>query len=132
MATRREIMATNPRTGDAAVDRREANHPDKPEGPVSAAIIAGGIGALALGIFTTLAEMSEPFKNFLNFYDPVGPLAGKTTYAVVVWLISWVVLHVMYKDKAVMSRKALTVALILVALGVLGTFPIFFQAFAAE
>lgn len=125
-------MATKPRTGDPAVDRLEADYPDKPEGPVSAAIIAGGIGALTLGIFTTLAEMSEPIKNFLNFYNPVGPLAGKTTYAVIVWLISWIVLHIMYKDKPMESRKALTVALILVALGVLGTFPIFFQAFAAE
>jgi hypothetical protein len=125
-------MATNARTGATAPDNLEAEYPDKPEGPVSAAIIAGGIGALALGIFTTLAEMSEGFKDFLNFYNPVGPLSGKTTYAVVVWLISWLVLHVMYKDKAVESRRALTVALILVALGVLGTFPIFFQAFAAE
>ena len=27
---------------------------DKPEGPIAAAIIAGGIGAAALGLFTTL------------------------------------------------------------------------------
>ncbi len=125
-------MTTNPSAGDPAVVDLEAEYPDKPEGPISAAIIAGGIGALVLGILTTLAEMSESIKDFLNFYDPVGPLAGKTTYAVVVWLISWIVLHVMYKDKAIESRKALTVALILLALGVLGTFPIFFQAFAAE
>jgi hypothetical protein len=125
-------MATNSRTGATAPDDLEAEYPDKPEGPVSAAIIAGGIGCFALGVFTTLAEMSEGFRDFLNFYNPVGPLSGKTTYAVVVWLISWVVLHMMYRDKAVESRKALTVALILVALGVLGTFPIFFQAFAAE
>jgi hypothetical protein len=125
-------MTTNARTGATAPDNLETEYPDKPEGPVSAAIIAAGIGALALGIFTTLSEMSEGVRDFLNFYDPVGPLSGKTTYAVVVWLISWVVLHIMYKDKAVESRKALTVALVLVALGVLGTFPIFFQAFAAE
>jgi hypothetical protein len=125
-------MATNARTGATAPDNLEVEYPDKPEGPVSAAIIAGGIGSLALGIFTTLAEMSEGFKDFLNFNNPVGPLSGKTTYAVVVWLVAWVILHVMYKDKAFESRKALTVALILVALGVLGTFPIFFQAFAAE
>jgi hypothetical protein len=125
-------MATNPRTDVPTTDPLEAEYPDKPEGPISAAIIAGGIGVLALGIFTTLAEISEPFKNFLNFYKPVGPLAGKTTYAVVIWLISWVVLHFLYKDRAMESRKALTVALILVALGVLGTFPLFFQAFAPE
>jgi hypothetical protein len=125
-------MASNARAGATAPDNVEVDYPDKPEGPVSAAIIAGGIGCLALGVFTTLAEISEGFKDFLNFYDPVGPLSGKTTYALVVWLISWVVLHIMYRDRATESRKALSVALILVALGVLGTFPIFFQAFASE
>jgi hypothetical protein len=125
-------MATNERADATGPDNLEAEYPDKPEGPVSAAIIAAGIGSLALGIFTTLAEVSEGFKDFLNFNNSVGPLSGKTTYAVVVWLISWVVLHFMYKNKPMESRKALTVALILVALGVLGTFPIFFQAFASE
>jgi hypothetical protein len=105
---------------------------DKPEGPISAAILAGGVFALALGILTTLAEASEDIKDFLNLYDPVGPLAGKTIGAVVIWVVAWVVLHLMYRDKALESRKALTAALILVALGVVGTFPIFFQAFAAD
>ena len=36
----------------------EIEYPDRPEGPISAAIIAGGIGALALGVVTTLAEAS--------------------------------------------------------------------------
>ena len=108
----------------------ELDHADKPEGPVAAAVLAAGVGALALGILTTLAEASTGFKDFLNFYDPVGPLSGKTIGAVVVWLVAWGVLHLRYRDKAIESRKALTVALILVALGVLGTFPIFFQAFA--
>ncbi|GAB3243937.1 hypothetical protein [Nocardioides dilutus] len=103
---------------------------DKPEGPISAAILAGGVFALALGILTTLAEASVDIKDFLNFYDPVGPLSGKTIGAVVIWVVAWVVLHLMYRDKALESRKALTAALVLIALGVVGTFPIFFQAFA--
>ena len=105
-------------------------YPDKPEGPVAAAILAGGIGSFAVGLLTTLAEMSTSIKDFLNFYDPVGPLAGKTTYAMAIWLVSWVILHFAYRRQPIETRTALTIALVLVALGTLGTFPIFFQAFA--
>jgi hypothetical protein len=105
---------------------------DKPEGPISAAILAAGVYAVALGFFTTVAEASESFKEKLALDDGVGPLSGKTIYAVVVWIVAWVVLHFVYRDKEVESRKALTTALILIAIGVVGTFPIFFQAFAPE
>lgn len=105
---------------------------DPPEGPVSAAIIAGGIGSAALGFFTTLAEANEDAKEWLQWDDGVGPLSGKTGMAVIVWLVAWAVLHVVYRGKAVESRKALTIGLVLVGLGVLGTFPTFFQAFAPE
>jgi hypothetical protein len=103
---------------------------DKPEGPIAAAILAAGIGSFALGLFTTLAEASEGFKEFLNFYDPVGPLSGKTIGAVAVWLLAWAVLHLAYRNQAVESRRELAVSLILIGLGLLGTFPIFFRAFA--
>ena len=121
-------MASNPQTRASASERGE--YADKPEGPVAAAILAAGIGAFALGVLTTLAAASEGFADFLNLYDPVGPLSGKTIGAVIVWLVAWAVLHMMYREKAIESRKALTASLILIALGVLGTFPIFFQAFA--
>jgi hypothetical protein len=115
---------------DPAAGYDDPDLDDKPEGPVSAAILAGGVFALALGILTTLAEASVDIKDFLNFYDPVGPLSGKTIGAVVIWIIAWAVLHLMYRDKSLESRRALTVSLVLIALGALGTFPIFFQAFA--
>jgi hypothetical protein len=105
---------------------------DKPEGPISAAILAAGVYAVALGFFTTVAEASESFKEKLALDDGVGPLSGKTVYAVAVWIVAWVVLHFVYRDKAVESRKALSLSLILIAIGVVGTFPIFFQLFAPE
>jgi hypothetical protein len=118
---------------------REAEHrhegiefPDKPEGPIAAAILAGGIGCLALGLFTTLAEASTSFSDWLSWDDDVGPLSGKTALAVIVWLVSWVVLHVVYRNKPFETRRALTIALVLVGLGALGTFPTFFQAFAPD
>src|SRR5680860_1430911 len=92
-------------------------------------ILAAGVGALTLGILTTLAEASTGIKDFLSLYDPVGPLGGKTIGAVLVWLVAWGVLHMRYRDKEVESRGALTASLIMIGLGVLGTFPIFFQLF---
>lgn len=42
-------------------------YPDRPEGPISAAILAGGIGSLALGLVTTLAEASETIAGWQEF-----------------------------------------------------------------
>lgn len=103
---------------------------DKPEGPVAAAIIAAGVGAVALGFFTTLVEISAGAKNWLQWNDRVGPLSGKTIMAVIVWLIAWAGLHLYYRNKAIETRTALIVGLILIGVGVVGTFPMFFQAFA--
>jgi hypothetical protein len=105
---------------------------EKKEGPISAAIIAGGVGTLGLGLLTTLAEASETVKDALELNSRVGPLSGKTIFGVVIWFIAWGVLHAMLKDSRYETRRALVTALILVALGVIGTFPTFFQAFAAE
>ena len=59
----------------------------------------------------------------------MGPLSGKVATAVAVWLIAWVGLHLFYRTKPYETRRALTIAAILVALGVVGTFPTFFQMF---
>jgi hypothetical protein len=103
--------------------------PDKPEGPIAAAIIAGGVGAAALGVVTTLAEASTGVKDWLQWSDRVGPLSGKTIMAVGVWLVAWAVLHVALRGRPYETRRALVVSLVLIALGVLGTFPTFFQLF---
>ena len=98
-------------------------------GPASAAVVASGIGVLALGLLTTLAQASAPIKDALTLSNPVGPLSGKTTVAVVVWLVAWAVLHGLWKNKQVDFDRAFTATLILIALGLLGTFPLFFEAF---
>jgi hypothetical protein len=104
---------------------------DKPEGPIAAAIIAAGIGALMLGILTTWAEASASFADKLAFSDRVGPLSGKTILTVIAWLIAWAVLHVIYRSRPYETARAVTIALVLIALGVVGTFPTFFQLFGS-
>ena len=123
-------MASTPDT--AEVPNLDALNVDKPEGPISAAILAGGIGALALGILTTLAEASETFAGWMELSKSVGPLSGKTTFAVVAWLASWAALHVALRGKTYETWRAFAISIVIVALGVIGTFPTFFQLFAAE
>lgn len=117
--------------GQTEIRQLEEHFEDKPEGPISAAIIAGGIGALALGMFTTLAEANETIKSWLELKTSVGPLSGKTTFAVLIWLVAWGVLHAVMKGTRYETRRAFTIAIVLIVLGVIGTFPTFFQAFAS-
>jgi hypothetical protein len=111
---------------------RDATAGDKPEGAISAAILAAGIGATALGVVTVLAEASTTVKNWLAWSTAVGPLSGKTIVAVLVWLLSWAVLHAMLRTRPTETGRALTIALVLIGLGVVGTFPPFYQLFAAD
>ncbi len=105
---------------------------DLTNGPAAAAILASGIGSLALGLSTTLAQAIAPVKEALSFYDPVGSLSGETTVAVAVWVISWAVLHILWKSNQVDFGKVFITTLILIVLGLLGTFPPFFQVFVGQ
>jgi hypothetical protein len=98
-------------------------------GVAAATFIAGGIGALALGLMTTGAVISEGLSNFLNWWNPAGPLSGKTGISILAWLISWAILNNLWKDKESNLAKAFTVTLILIVLGFILTFPPVFEAF---
>lgn len=111
---------------------RSRNVAERPNGSVAAAVLAGGVGSFALGLMTILAEASEPLRTALRFYLPAGPLSGKTTVAVVIWLAAWAVLGNLWKSKEVDFDRASRWGFILLALGLLGTFPPFFGLFAAE
>jgi hypothetical protein len=98
-------------------------------GPFLAAMLSAGVGCSVLGICTVLAHASVPIKQLLNFYPPTGPLAGKSTIAVVAWLVTWGILHTMWKEQQRDFRKISRLAFVAVALGIVGTFPLFFDLF---
>lgn len=108
----------------------------KPNGPVAAAFVATGIGALVLGLMVTLAEMNTSIRTFLDFSksyglgNGVGPLSGKVAVAVVAYILSWVVLHFLWREKEVQFRTWFGAALALVAIGFALTFPPIFLLFA--
>ena len=78
---------------------------------------------------TILCENISAFGNFFNFINPVGNLTGKTWVAILAWLISWAVLGNKWQDQSVDFGKIYNVTLVLVALGLLATFPPIFDLF---
>ena len=98
----------------------------------AAAILASGIGSLSLGLLTTLAESCSPIRDALVWHLPTGSLSGKTSAAVLVWLLAWLVLHHVPKTANTDLRKVLLMTSIMVAIGMIGTFPPFYGLFSAR
>ncbi len=108
------------------------NLADKPDGPGAAAMIAAGVGIFVLGLLTTLAVISAGVKSFLLWWEwgqGVGPLAGKSTLAVLAWIVVWFILDRMWRKKDVELKSAFYIGLTLGILGAIGTFPPFFELF---
>ena len=101
-----------------------------PNGPAVAAILSAAIGVFVLGLLTTLSEASTDVHDFLDIKNRVGPLSGKTTFAVAAYLVAWVALVPALWKRSVPFEKALLVAGVLIAAGFIGTFPEFFTLFA--
>ena len=103
---------------------------ERPNGPAVAAIISAAIGVFVLGLLTTLNEASTDIHDFLDIKSRVGPLSGKTTFSVIVYLVAWAALIPVLWKRTVPFASAMLLATALVALGLVGTFPKFFELFA--
>jgi hypothetical protein len=97
--------------------------PSLPNGPGAAAVLAAGIGAFALGLFAVLADKVPSIGRWMNFSNPTGPLSGVTTCAVFVWLASWAILEMRWRGRELRFAPVAAAALVLLALGILLTFP---------
>jgi hypothetical protein len=98
---------------------------DKPNGPVSAALLAGGIGSAVMGLVTLMNELApkSAFSTSLVWSKPVGGLSGKSSYAIIAFFVSWAILHYLWKDKDTNFARLSSIALGLLVFGLLGTFP---------
>lgn len=89
-------------------------------GTASAAMLAAGIGSAALGVFVLLhaaGVFTAP-----SLYAPAGGLSGRSTFAVVAWLIAWFVLHRRWSGRAA-PANAFAWTMALVAFSIVATFP---------
>ena len=94
-------------------------------GAARAPFLAAGIGAFAMGLFVILNEagiFSAP-----SLYGPAGGLSGRSTLAVVAWLVSWAILHARWRRRALvgmgLGRATLISTFVLIAGGTLMAFP---------
>ena len=92
-------------------------------GAGAAAVLAAGVGCFALAVLAVAGDKIAAVKSALNVYKPTGPLSGVSTGAVVVWLGVWAVLEWRWRGRDVAMGRVAAVALGLLALGVLLTFP---------
>jgi hypothetical protein len=121
--------------GAPVPETRSATYPvavERPSGPVAAALLATGIGALVLAILVIIAESSESFANSLAYNERVGPLSGKVIWAVVAYVGSWLVLWGALRRREVPLAMAAIACAVLVGLALIGTFSPFFQLFAPD
>lgn len=100
---------------------------EKPNGPALAAIVAASFGVFVLGLCTFLAELGAGIMTALNWWSPTGPLVGKTSIAVIAWLVAWAALHAAWGRRELSFPVWWKVALALIAIGFLLTFPPIFH-----
>ena len=86
-----------------------------------AAILSAGIGAFALGAFVLLNETGIFAAPAL--YGPAGGVSGRTTFAVLAWLLAWGVLHMRWRDRRLQPGGVYLTTLVLIALGIAACFP---------
>lgn len=87
-------------------------HEERPKGAAVAAYLSASLGILALALSQLLSEKSESMKNRIHdlgkFWMPgaegIGPYSGKETIELLAWLSSWLILHMVLKNKNVSIR----------------------------
>lgn len=92
-------------------------------GSGAAAVLAGGIGAFTVAVMAIAADQSTSIKRLMVFYKPTGPLSGVTTTAILIWLFAWGILEWRWRKKSVAVRRTNAIALILLCLSLVLTFP---------
>jgi hypothetical protein len=94
-------------------------------GSGAAAILAAGVGSLALGAFALTGDASPIVKHAFDIWNPTGPLSGVTTLAIMVWLAVWALLNQRWRRREVDLAWVGVGAFIALAAGFALTFPPF-------
>ncbi|MFI4933938.1 MAG: hypothetical protein ACHP7N_04925 [Caulobacterales bacterium] len=96
-----------------------------PNGLGAAAILAAGVGFLALGVFAFAGDAWPVFHQAFNVWKPTGPLSGVTLGAVIVWLAAWFGLARLWARRDVNLTRVNAAAFTMLLAGLALTFPPF-------
>jgi hypothetical protein len=104
-----------------------ASETARPSGPAAAVVLAAGLGSFALGLLSVLTASSTSVSSMLTLSERAGDLSGVTTAAAVVFSTAWAVLARAWRHADPPLVPVAAAAAVLIALGLLGTFPPFFN-----
>ena len=100
---------------------------EKPTGIAAAAILAVPLGLLALAISHIMDDLSPAGRSWVHAWgkawmpgaEGIGPYSGKETLALLTWIGSWIILHLILRRKNVdLTRSGI---LFLIGVGVATT-----------
>ena len=100
----------------------------RPSGPASAVLLAAGLASFTLGLLSVLTAAGAGVSDALTLSDRVGELSGLTTVSVIVFFGAWAMLGYVWRHADPPITRVASAAGVLIALGLLGTFPPFFNA----
>jgi hypothetical protein len=110
-----------------------SNESTLPNGAAWAAILAAAIGCLCFGIAADLSEASHGISKAFTFYTPTGDLSGKSTLAVIGWLVAWAVLHFSWRHQDIRRPGAIVgISVLLILVSMVMVFPPFVELIAAK
>lgn len=128
----REFVQESPAAAAPRVDTERAPHAaseiSRPSGPAAAVVLAAGLSSFALGLLSVLTAVSTSVSSALTVSDRVGDLSGVTTAVAVVFFAAWGMLAITWRHADPPLVRVAAVSAVLIALGLLGTFPPFFNA----
>jgi hypothetical protein len=111
-----------------AEDARTAEEATRPSGPAAAVVLAAGLASFALGLLSVLTAASGSFSSALTLSDRVGDISGLTTATALLFFAAWIVLATRWRRADPPLGRVAAASAVLVGLGLLGTFPPFFNA----
>ena len=101
----------------------------RPTGPAAAVVLGAGLGCFTLGLLSVLTAASSTASDDLTLSDRVGDVSGISTAAAAVFFLAWAALTVAWRRADPPLLRVAAVSALLLALGLLGTFPPFFNLF---
>ena len=95
-----------------------SSNPPQTSGPAAAALLSASIGCFTMMVTHHLSDTSKLTEKFVwslgkwipgsdtgdKLYGNIGSYSGKETMLLVGWLVSWIILHNLLKNKQVRPR----------------------------
>jgi hypothetical protein len=101
----------------------------RPSGPAAAVVLAAGLGCFVLGLLSVLAAASGSILDALTLSERVGEVSGISVAAASVFFATWAAFTLAWRNADPPLLRIAAASGVLIALGLLGTFPPFFNLF---